>query len=127
MSQSVKAVPEGYHTLTPMLTQDDTRASIAWYKKALGAEELNVATDPQGRMMQALDRIGDSFLMMHDVMKDDKGPKAFGGSPASFWIYTDDSDRLFNRAVAAGATVGMPMTDMFWGDRWGYVVDPFGY
>ena len=128
MSKATKPIPDGYHSLTPMLTLDDTRKAIAWYKQAFGAEELYVADGPGGKVMHALIRIGNSLVMLHDVM-DEKGKsaKGFGGSPMGLWIYAEDCDGIFNRAVKAGATVGMPMTDMFWGDRFGHVVDPFGY
>jgi PhnB protein len=126
MSQ-VKAIPNGYHSLTPILTQDDTRKAIAWYKQAFGAEEMFSSVGPDNVVMHALVRIGDSFIMMHDAMKHSKGPKEYGGSPAGLWIYTEDGDGLFDRAVKAGATVGQPMTDMFWGDRFGFLTDPFGY
>ena len=127
MSKAKNPIPDGYRSLTPMLTLDDTRQALAWYKQAFGAEEIYVSVGPNNVVMHALMRIGDSFVMMHDVMPDGKGPKAFGGSPAGLWIYTNDCDGLFNRAVKAGATVGMAMADMFWGDRFGFVNDPFGY
>jgi uncharacterized glyoxalase superfamily protein PhnB len=127
MSTTVKPIPDGYRSLTPMMTLDDTRQAIDWYKKALGAKELFVSVGPENKVMHAVIQIGDSLIMLHDSMEKSKGPKEFGGSPAGLWIYTPDCDGVFNRAVAAGATVGMPMTDMFWGDRFGFVTDPFGY
>ena len=131
MAKAKKAVPEGFHTVTPQLTLDDAVAAIEWYKKALGAEELSRAAGPDGKIMHAELRIGDSRIMLNDAMMGGKGPKAIGGSPASLWIYVDDCDALFNRAVAAGAQVlGGPMgqmQDQFWGDRCGTFKDPEGY
>jgi PhnB protein len=131
MAKAKKAVPEGYHTVTPQLTLDNAAQAIDWYKKALGAEETGRATGPDGKIMHAELRIGDSRIMLNDAMMGSKGPKAIGGSPASLWIYVEDSDALFNPAIAAGAqTLGGPMgqmADQFWGDRCGTVTDPHGY
>jgi PhnB protein len=131
MAKAKKAVPEGHHTITPQLTLDNAAQAIDWYKKALGAEEVARAVGPDGKIMHAEVRIGDSLIMLNDAMMDGKGPKAFGGSPASLWIYVEDADALFNRAVAAGAKVGEGpmdrMSDQFWGDRCGMFTDPHGY
>ncbi len=130
MAKAKKAVPDGYHTVTMALTLDNAAEAIEWYKKALGAEEIARANGPDGKIMHAEIRIGDSRIMVNDPMMGGKGPKALGGSPASLWLYVDDCDTLFNRAVAAGATV-MPgmgaMADQFWGDRSGSFSDPQGY
>ncbi len=125
-----QAVPEGYHTVTPQLALDNCAQAIEWYKKALGAEDVTVFAGPNGKVMHAEMRIGSSKIMLNDVMMGAKGPKALGGSPASLWLYVEDCDALFNRAVAAGAQVlpGMgAMQDQFWGDRTGTVTDPHGY
>jgi PhnB protein len=130
MAKAKKAVPDGYHTVTMALTLDNAAEAIDWYKKALGAEEVARASGPDGKIMHAEIRIGDSRIMVNDPMMGGKGPKAFGGSPASLWLYVEDCDALFNRAVAAGATVlpGMgAMADQFWGDRSGSFSDPHGY
>lgn len=127
MAKAAKPVPEGYHTITPQLTLDNAAQTIDWYKKALGAEEVSRSVGPDGKVMHAELKIGDSRFMMNDVMMGGKGPQAFGGSPASFWLYVENSDALFNRAVAAGATVQMPLENQFWGDRGGAVADPAGY
>ena len=126
MAKAAKSVPDGYHTITPQLTLDDAAKSIEWYKKALGAEEIGRSLGPDGKVMHAEIKIGNSRIMVNDVMMG-KGPKGFGGSPASFWLYVDNSDGLYDRAIKAGATVQMPMSDQFWGDRAGAVVDPAGY
>jgi PhnB protein len=126
-----KAIPEGFHSVTPVLTLDNAAQAIDWYKKALGAQEVSRAVGPDGKIMHADLRIGDSHIMLNDVMMHVKGPKEMGGSPASLWIYVEDCDALFNRAVAAGAQVfggamGQ-MQDQFWGDRSGALIDPHGY
>jgi len=127
MARAAKAVPEGYHTMTPQLTLDDAAKTIDWYKKALGAEELSRSVGPDGKIMHAELKIGDSRFMVNDVMMGAKGPQAFGGSPASLWLYVENCDALFDRAVKAGANVQMPMEDQFWGDRGGALADPAGY
>jgi PhnB protein len=127
MAKAAKPVPEGYHTITPQLTLDNAAQAIDWYKKALGAEEISRSPGPDGKIMHAEIKIGNSRVMLNDVMMGQKGPLAFGGSPASLWLYVDNSDALFNRAVAAGAKVQMPLADQFWGDRGGAVTDPAGY
>ena len=131
MAKAKTAIPAGYHSVTPQLTLDNAATSIAWYKKALGAEELSRAVGPDGKIMLAALRIGNSHIMVNDAMMGSKTAKAFGGSPASFWIYVDDCDALFNRAVAAGGKVASgpmgQMQDQFWGDRTGTLTDPEGY
>lgn len=131
MAKAKKAVPEGHHTVTPQLTMNDAAQAIEWYKKALGAQEVARAEGPDGKIMHAEIRIGDSLIMLNDAMGGSKGPKAMGGSPASLWVYVDDCDALFNRAVGAGAHVAPgPMgqlADQFWGDRTGTFTDPQGY
>jgi uncharacterized glyoxalase superfamily protein PhnB len=125
MAKAVRPVPAGLRTMTPQLALDNAARTIDWYKRAFGAEELGRSLGPDGRIMHAEVKIGDSHFYVNDVMMG-KGPKELGGSPASFWLYVDDSDALFKRAVDAGATVQMPLTDQFWGDRAGSVADPEG-
>jgi PhnB protein len=127
MASAKRAVPEGFHTITPQLTLDNAAKAIDWYKQALGAEEVSRHTGPDGNIMHAELRIGDSRIMLNDAMMGGKGPLALGGSPISLWIYVEDCDALFNRAVGAGGQVRMPMADQFWGDRCGSVSDPHGY
>jgi PhnB protein len=126
-TKAKKAIPDGYHTITAHLTLDSAAQAIDWYKKALGAEEVSRAVGPDGMVMHADLRIGDSHIMMNDAMMGSKGPKEVGGSPASLWLYVEDCDGLFNRAVSAGAQVKMPIGDQFWGDRCGTLLDPHGY
>jgi PhnB protein len=131
MAKAKSPIPEGFHTVTPQLTLGNAAKAIDWYKMALGAEEVSRATGPDGKIMHADLRIGDSRIMMNDEMGGGKGPSAFGGSPASFWIYVENCDALFNRAVAAGGKVADgpmgAMADQFWGDRCGTLTDPEGY
>ena len=131
MAKAKNAVPEGHYTVTPQLTLDNAAEAIEWYKKALGAEEMSRAAGPDGKIMHAELRIGNSRIMLNDAMMGSKGPKALGGSPASMWLYVEDCDALFNQAVGAGAQVasgGMGrMADQFWGDRCGTVTDPHVY
>jgi PhnB protein len=120
-------VPEGYHTITPQLTLDNAPAAIDWYKKALGAEEVSRSVGPDGKVMHAELRIGNSRIMVNDAVMGNKGPKVLGGSPASLWLYVEDCDALFNRASAAGGQIRMALGDQFWGDRCGSLTDPHGY
>jgi len=128
---AVKPIPEGMHSLTPHLVCDGAAAAIDFYKKAFGATEKLRLADPKlgGAIVCAELVIGDSVVSIADEAPqwNARGPKALGGSPASLWLYLDDCDAAFNRAVAAGATVMMPPMDMFWGDRFAGVFDPFGY
>src|SRR5581483_453471 len=130
MAKAKQAVPAGFHTVTPQLTLDNCAQAIDWYKKALNAEEISRAVGPDGKIMHADLKIGDSHIMLNDAMMGGKGPKGLGGSPTSMWIYVEDCDTLFNRAVAAGGQVHGPMgkmADQFWGDRTGTFIDPHGY
>jgi PhnB protein len=131
MAKAKSAVPAGHHTVTPQLILDNAAQAIDWYKKALGAEEVARFPGPDGKIMHAEIRIGNSLIMLNDEMGGGRSAKAIGGSPVSLWLYVDDCDALFNRAVAAGATVAPgPMgqlMDQFWGDRSGTIKDPHGY
>ena len=127
---AVQPIPEGFRTLTAHLWQKDCAAAIEFYRTAFGAEEVLRKTGPDGRsVMHALLRIGDSLVMMADAWPGlhEKDPATAGGSTVGLWIYTDDADALYERAVAAGAKPDMPLWDAFWGDRMGKVVDPFGH
>jgi PhnB protein len=126
MARATSPIPKGYSTVTPVLTLQDSRKAIAWYTKALGAEQQSVSAGPDGKVMHAAIRIGDSHLMLHDEMQGSRSARTLGGSPVELWLYVDDCDALFERAVAAGAVPKMPVADQFWGDRWGVLEDPFG-
>ena len=125
----VKAIPDGMHSLTPHLVCRDAAAAIDFYGRAFGAIELFRLPMPNGRLMHACVRIGDSQLFLVDEMPEHGtlGPQALKGSPVTIHLQVEDADAVFARAVQAGATVGMPLADMFWGDRYGQVVDPFGH
>ena len=125
----VKAVPPGFHTLTPHLTVRDADKALEFYKNALGAEVLHVARMPDGKVMHAGLRLGDSMLMLNEEFPEYGGlsPLSVGGTGVTIHIYTDDVDTAFNRAVSSGAKVAMPLMDQFWGDRYGIVSDPFGH
>jgi len=131
MSKAKSPVPDGFHTVTPQLIFDNAAQAIDWYKKSLGAEEKSRAVSPDGKIMHAELQIGNSRIMLNDAMGGGKSAKAFGGTPISLWLYVQDCDALFNRAVAAGARVAPgPMgqlADQFWGDRSGTFTDPYGY
>ena len=127
MAKAASPVPAGFHTLIPQLTLDNAADTIEWYKRALGAREVSRGLGPDGKIMHAEIVIGSSHFFVNDAMMGMRGPQAMGGSPASFWLYVEDSDALFNRAVAAGAKVQMPMDNQFWGDRAGSIADPGGY
>ncbi len=126
----VDPIPKGYHTLTPALTVSDAKAAIEFYKKAFNAEQREICFGPDGqKVMHAEIKIGDSIIMLHDEFPQMGcvGPKALGGSPVSLFLYVENVDASFDRAVKAGAKVTMPVADQFWGDRFGQVEDPFGH
>jgi PhnB protein len=131
MAKAKNPVPAGFHTVTPQLTMDNAASAIEWYKKALGADEVTRAVGPDGKIIHAEIRVGDSLVMLNDDMMGGNTVKARGGSPISLWVYVPDCDALFDRAVKAGARVGDgpmgQMQDQFWGDRTGTIVDPEGY
>ena len=128
MTNPVKPVPEGFHTLTAHLIVQDAARAIEFYKRAFGAEELGRMPGPGGKLMHAEIKIGDSIFFLVDEFPEfgSRSPQALGGSPVTLHLYVEDVDALFNRAVAAGATPQMPVQDQFWGDRFGKLVDPFG-
>ena len=120
---TVKAIPEGYHTLTPYMTVRDAARAIEFYKQAFGAVERGVMKGPDGKIMHAELRIGDSIVMLGDEFP----PQSIGGTGMGLHIYVEDVDSAFDRAIGAGATIEMPVSDMFWGDRYGKLLDPFGH
>lgn len=118
-------IPEGYHAVTPHLIIRDAARALDFYRDALGAEVLFRLPGPDGKLMHASIRIGDSIVMMNDEMEGQSGP--VNGSPVILHLYTADADALYERATKAGATVVMPLDNMPWGDRYGIVADPFGH
>jgi uncharacterized glyoxalase superfamily protein PhnB len=126
---SVKPVPDGMHALTPHIVCAGAAEAIDFYKKAFDAVELSRMPGPNGKLMHGAVRIGDSVLMLTDEMPEwgSLGPLALKGSPVVLHLYVPDADAAFAQAVAAGCTVTLPVADMFWGDRYGQVVDPYGH
>lgn len=125
---ATQAVPAPYHTVTVAYTLDDAAAAIEFYKTALGAQERDRMAMPDGRIMHAEISIGDSFLMLSDEMPGmSKSAKTLAGSPVALMLYTPDVDAAMTTATGAGGTAVMPVSDMFWGDRYGAIVDVAGY
>ena len=124
-----KAVPAGMHSVTPHLVCAGAAEAIEFYKKAFGAVEMARLPAPQGKLAHAIIRIGDSAVMLVDEFPEMSmlGPKSLKGSPVTIHLYVDDADAFVARAVKAGAKVTMPVDDMFWGDRYGTLEDPFGH
>ena len=125
----VKPVPEGMRTVTPHLVCAGAAEAIEFYRKAFGALETARLPGPQGKIMHAMIRIGDSAVMLVDEFPemDSVSPKTLKGSPVTIHLYVDNVDATVERAVKAGAKITMPVADMFWGDRYGQLVDPFGH
>ncbi|MGH9875478.1 MAG: VOC family protein [Pyrinomonadaceae bacterium] len=126
---AVKPIPEGYHTATPYLIVEGAADAIEYYKKAFGATELLRFPTPDGKIGHAEIKIGDTPIMLADAYPamGYNGPKTLGGSPVSLMIYVEDVDTVFSRAVEAGATVKEAVSDKFYGDRTGSLIDPFGH
>jgi uncharacterized glyoxalase superfamily protein PhnB len=129
MAQNVRAVPEGYNTLSPLLVVRGADQAIEFYKKAFGAEVRGIGRGPGNKVIHAALKIGDSTLMLSDEFPEwhSLGPQSFGGTGTTIHIYVENADAFFARAIAAGATAAMPMMDAFWGDRYGKLTDPFGH
>jgi PhnB protein len=125
----VKKIPEGYHSITPALIVKNGDAAIEFYKKGFGAEERSRMKSPDGRVAHAELKLGDSVFMLSDEYPEMKchSPNSIGGSPVSMYVYVEDVDALFDKAVSAGAKVLDPVKDEFWGDRHGRLEDPFGH
>jgi uncharacterized glyoxalase superfamily protein PhnB len=125
----VKAIPEGYHSIQPYLHVRGATAAMEFYKQAFGATEIMRMQQPDGRLGHAEIRIGDSVVMLADEFPEygSLSPQSTGGTGMGLHIYTEDVDAAFDRAVKAGAKVDMPVSDMFWGDRYGKLSDPFGH
>jgi len=129
MTAKIKPIPEGYHTATPYLVIKSAAKAIEFYKEAFGATELTRLAAPDGSVMHAEIKIGDSPIMLSDECPayNSLSPLTIGGTAVSIVLYVEEVDTVVNRAVAAGATVLMPVADQFWGDRMGTVADPFGH
>ena len=129
MPGQVKAIPEGYHTVTPYLVVHNAAQAIDFYKRAFDAKEKFRMEGPPGKIGHAELQIGNSIIMLADEMPqmDSKSPQSLGGTSGGIFLYVEDVDTAFNKAVSAGAKVTMPVADMFWGDRYGKLMDPFGH
>ena len=129
MAGKVKSIPDGYHTVTPYFTVRDAARAVEFYKQAFDATELMRMAEPDGKIRHAEIRIGNSPIMIGDEFPEFSEMRSFqglGGSPVSVYLYVEDVDAMFNRAVAAGAKVRSPIKDEFYGDRVGAVEDPYG-
>ncbi len=128
-TSQVQPIPEGMRTITPHLVCAKAAEAIEFYKAAFGAVEHGRLATPQGALLHAMLQIGDSHLMLVDEFPDwgALGPKTLKGSPVTIHLYVEDVDAAVKRAVDAGAKITMPVEDMFWGDRYGKVEDPFGH
>jgi PhnB protein len=129
MNESTVEVPAGMRTITPHLVVSDAAAAADWYKHVLGAEERNRIELPGGKLMQVELWFGDSAVMLADEFPEAGvlSPLSVGGTATVLHVYTNDVDALWNRAVDAGADVRQPLQDVFWGERYGQITDPFGH
>ncbi len=127
VKKTVKKMPEGYHSVTPYLVVGDAARAIDFYKRAFGASELTRMGGPGGKIGHAELKIGDSMIMLSDEMMGNRSPQTLGGSPVGIFLYVEDVDSVFDRAINAGAKKDAAPADMFWGDRYGKLTDPFGH
>jgi PhnB protein len=126
---AVQPIPEGYHSITPYIVVDDASRAIEFYRDAFGADENVRMPGPDGKIAHAELQIGDSKLMLSDPFEHSnvRPPSERGGPTASIFLYVDDCDAIFEQAKTAGASVVSELEDMFWGDRFGTLSDPFGH
>ena len=128
MPNPVRAIPEGYHSISPSLTCKNAARAIEFYKSVFGATEVMRMPGPEGKIMHAELKIGDSVIFINDEFPGMAEAPAPGVTPSLFmFLYTEDVDSVYNRAVSMGSMVVMPLENMFWGDRYGKVTDPFGH
>lgn len=128
-ARSVRAIPEGYTSVTPALTVRNAARAIEFYTRAFGARELGRMASPDGLIWHAELQLGNTRLMLNDEFPEMGGhaPESLGGTPVSLHLYVEDANAIFRRAIDAGATVIQPLENAFWGDRYGKVKDPFGH
>lgn len=124
-----KPIPQGFHSVTPYLTVTDAARALEFYKRAFGAQETMRMAGPDGKVGHAEIKIGDSMIMIADEMPGmgNKSPQTLNGTSAGVFLYVENADKMFNQAVGAGAHVEAPLADMYWGDRYGRLKDPFGH
>lgn len=125
--EKIKGMPEGFHSVTPYLSVTGGVKAIEFYEKAFGAKEIKESREqaPDGKLIHARMKIGDSLVMISDRFRPEDNVAS--KSPVTLHIYSDDVDQLWKNAIAAGAKIDMPIGDMFWGERYGQIVDPFGH
>lgn len=128
MPNAVRPIPEGYHSVTPYLTVNGAARAIDFYQRAFGAKEIMRMHGADGKIGHAELRIGDSVIMLADEMPGSgtRSPQSLGGATAGIFLYVEGVDKVFNQAVSAGAKIDAPLENMFWGDRYGRLTDPFG-
>lgn len=137
MASKVKTIPDGWHSVTPFLSVNDAARAIEFYRKVFGATELERMAELDGKVNHAVLKIGDSIVRLSDAGSKhvaewaakgwSRSPQSLGGTPVQFYVYVEDSDAVFKRAIAAGAKVMEPVVDKEWGDRVGSLTDPFGH
>ena len=129
MRHSVQSIPKGYHSVTPSLVVNDGARAIDFYKRAFGAQEKSRLDGPDGKVVHAELKIGDSLIMLSDELPESstRSPRTLRGSSVGIFLYVDNVDDVFRQAVSAGATAEAQPSDMFWGDRFGALTDPFGH
>ena len=129
MPTQVKPIPDGYHTVTPYLTVRDAAKAIDFYKRAFDATEMYRMEGPEGKIAHAELKIGDSVIMLGDEMPgaETRAPQSVGGTTTGVFLYVKDVDAAFHKATTAGAKATAQPADMFWGDRYGKLMDPFGH
>ena len=125
----IEKIPKDYHSITPVLIVKNGDEAIEFYKKGFCVEERCRMKSPDGRVAHAELKLGDSVFMLSDEYPEMEchSPKTIGGSPVSMYVYVDDVDSVFNKAISAGAKSLDPVKDQFWGDRHGRLEDPFGH
>lgn len=124
-----KPIPQGFHSVTPYLTVNDAARALEFYKRAFGAQETMRMAGPDGKIGHAEIKIGDSMIMIADEMPGtgNKSPQTLNGTSAGVFLYVENADKIFSQAVGAGAHVEAQLADMYWGDRYGRLKDPFGH
>jgi len=124
-----KPIPDGFHTVTPSIVVNNAIEAMEFYKNAFGAKEIYKFPTPDGKILHAMIQIGDSFVMLSDEFSSMgmRSPQTVGGTSVTLHLYVEDADKIFKQATSAGAVVTMPIMDVFWGDRYGVVMDPYGH
>ena len=128
-SKKFEPVPKAFHTVTPYLAINGAAEAIEWYKKAFNAKELEREQGPDGKLIHGRIQIGDSIIMLSDIFPGaiHKDPRELGAASVTLHVYSKNVDALWKKAVEAGAKVNMQLDDMFWGERYGQLTDPFGH